>query len=321
MIIFGANDIDMKKIFTLISLIGLGYSSQAQTVAGADMETWKSYTSFSVSLERPDGWACSDSLISYYYFLTGGSGSFSARITKSSTVKHGGSFSAKLVTSASDTFPSILANSGIKFDPADVLAGKYIFKYTGGTAVSKRILWAHAYIQYSTTSSDEGTMSVQAIKVIGGKDSVVGKGTTYVPANTSFTKVSTGITYVDATVVPERLIISFVPTKKTAPAAGNTMYVDDVTISDPVGIETPVVNDKRIVVYPNPATHRLHIDASALSESVSVRIFNALGQFVSESELNGSQDIDITALSPGNYVYVISGSNDRKYHSGPFIKE
>lgn len=314
----------MKKLFTLLFLtVSLG-QSQAQTITGADMETWKSYTSFAFPLERPDGWFSSDSLIKAYYFLTSSSVTFTARTSKSTTVKNAGLSSAMLVTPTTDTFPTILANSNISFNLADIMAGNYKFKYNGGTPVTKRILFVHAYTQHSSVgSSDEGVMNVMMFKKgigAGGSDSMVGAGNSPITASSSFKKTTTYISYVDATIMPDRLVVSFVPTKKTTPPAGTTLYVDDVTISDPSGIETPLMNDKNFSVFPNPAVNNLHI-STKLNQPLVVKMYSTNGKLVLTQHFQNDADVAVAGLAAGNYIYVISGVEGRKYYSSTFTRQ
>lgn len=311
----------MKRLFTLALVVLAALPGRAQTITGADMEAWKTYSG---SLERPDGWFTSDSLIKVYYTLTSTPG-FAARTSKSTTVKNGGSASAMLVTTTTDTFPTILANSNIAFDMAGVLAGDYRYTLTGGTPVTKRIYYVHAYVQHASAgSSDVGEMAVLAIKngiAPGGEDSVIGKGTVAITASSAFKKITTALTYTDATMIPDRLVVSFIPTNKTKPVAGTTLYVDDVTISDPTGIDLPLVNSSDVKVYPNPAASQMHISLSH-TEASRVDIYNMAGKCILTQALAAETDIPVASFAPGTYIYVISyTANGRRYYGSSFSKQ
>lgn len=312
----------MKRLFTLAFMTFSLLQTRAQTITGANMENWKTY---STTLERPDGWHSSDSLIKEYYSLPGAPPGFAARTSKSTTVKNGGAASAMLVTTITDTFPTILANSNIAFDMAAVLAGVYKYSFTSGTPVTKRVYYVHAFVQHTSAgSSDVGEMSVLAIKngiAPGGEDSVIGKGTVAITASSTFKKITAGLTYTEATMIPDRLIVSFMPTNKTKPVAGTTLYVDDVTISDPTGLELPLVNSGEVKVYPNPATDKLHVSLSKGQASV-MTIYTMTGQRVQSQALGAETDISIATLAPGSYLYVISSATDgRSYYSANFSKQ
>jgi hypothetical protein len=312
----------MKKLLIIFSLLAIASQSNAQTVTGGDMETWKTYTSAATSLVRPDGWSTSDSLISYIKLL--GLKSYTGRVTKSSTVKNGGSYSAMMVSATTDSLPTLLANANIKFDLTSVLAGDYSkVTYVGGTNVSSRILSANAYTRYSSTTADTGTMIVTAFKNgygVGGTDSIVGTGSQNVTGSSAFVKQTVSISYVNTTVVPDRIVISFAVSKKTIPVVGSTMYVDDVTLTGTTGIETPIVNDQNVSVFPNPSSNLLHISAD-INDMLVVRFYNSLGQLVLAQDIDKVADINVSQFANGNYIYVLSSKAGNKYYSAIFTKQ
>lgn len=315
----------MRKLLTMIALLSVLGSASAQTVAGGDMETWIDYKSSGTSLVRPANWYSSDSLIKAYYLLTtGGSSVFLARCSKSPSIKHGGAMSAAVISTAVDTLPSILANSSITFSLTDLMAGKFLFKYPGGTPVTKRVVWGHAwvYVQCSVPS-DTARMNLTAIKSgigAGGSDSTIGQGYLNIPKNTGFQKIDVAINYKDATTVPDRIVISFVPTIKPKPVDGTTIWIDDVTLSDPTGIETPIFNAGDIRVFPNPVRSELTVSTDR-SEELTLSVFALNGQEVMRVAVQGTKVVDVSKLPAGEYVYVVgSADQSHKYYSGTVSK-
>jgi hypothetical protein len=314
----------MKKNILLLALIGFGLKASAQTVTGGDMETWKSYSSLFTTMTKPNSWFTTDSIARFLLFTTSPTATYTPRITKSTTVFHAGTAAAKITSDASDTtIPTFLTNGYIDFMAA--LSGGSV-DFTGGTNVTKRIMFVNAWIKFAKiASTDTGSIAVLAYKNgigAGGADSMVGSGGIMLTNNiSSFTKTGISIDYVDATIVPDRIIVLFFPSNNTIPSTGTTMYVDDVTISDPLGIETPMVNDPQIKVYPNPAINQLHINTD-VNEELVVSLYNTLGQKVVTQIMQQSTDINVSGLTNGNYVYVVSSVATRhKYASGTFAKQ
>jgi hypothetical protein len=317
----------MKKTITLLTLLCSFSLSQsnAQVLAGGDMETWKTYTGGMTSMQKPTSWNSSDSLVGFVKLL--GSKTYSARITKSTSVKHGGTASARMAaTDLTDSLPTILSNGNFSGDLAALAAGDFSsLKYSGGASVTKRINFVHSWIQYSFTgAADSGRVNVTAFKngiAVGGKDSTVGEGFTIINSLSSFTKIETYINYVNATIIPDRIVVTFTTSIRKYPITGTLMYVDDVSMSDPLGIETPLENDNRFSVYPIPATKQLNIISPAESPA-TVRFYNALGQMVLSQNIQSSASIDIGTLAIGNYVLVISdAASERKYFSTTIVKQ
>jgi hypothetical protein len=112
------------------------------------------------------------------------------------------------------------------------------------------------------------------------------------------------------------------------------VYIDDVTIlgcnnnarvvNQP---ETPIeVNfddkelidlDKKLILFPNPATNHLNLVTNLKVKTVS--IFNVNGVLVNEFEVNEiDSSIDISKLSQGSYFVVVQTDNEMLYRK--FIK-
>lgn len=314
----------MKKCILFLALIGFGFQASAQTVSGGDMETWKSYSSFGTSMTKPSGWLTTDSFARVLQVLGGSFATYTPRVTKSTTVFHAGTAAAKLTSDASDTtIPAFLTNGYIDFMAA--LSGGS-FDFTGGTNVTKRIMFVNAWIKFAKIApTDTGSIAVLAYKNgigAGGADSMIGSGGIMLTNNiSSFTKTGISIDYVDATIVPDRILVMFFPSNNALPSTGTTMYVDDVTISDPLGIETPLVNDPQIKVFPNPAINQLHFNTE-INDALEVVLYNTLGQKVLTQKMQQSADINVSGLTVGNYVYVVSSvASGHKYVSGTFAKQ
>lgn len=309
----------MKKIFTLLGLFALNYVAQAQSIASADMETWTNYTVATVPMQKPTGWASSDSVICPIVFLSTTPPAYTPRVTKSTSVFHSSTSSAKLESPSTDTFPTLITNAVIKIN-----LSTYSYSYSGGTPISKRIAFVKAWAQYAHTApKDTGRMLVYATKVgigAGGKDSVIGQGEVDITSSSAFVQKEVYIKYVDATTVPDRLIVAFQPSKLAVRPGGTTLYVDDVTISDPTGVETPLFNDLNVKVYPNPALSLLNINTE-IKQPLNVQLYNSLGQMVLSQKINQNTTIDVSGLTTGNYIYVISGDDGHKYYSATFAKQ
>lgn len=317
----------MKKILSLITL-GLlvnSFNSKAQTVTNAGMETWKSVTVFFTTTYKPTNWYTLDSFVTAIKVLQGKT--YSGRVSESTTFKNSGTSSARLLTSDDDSVFTVLSNGNLNLDAATIskltTGDLTSLKFQGGQPISKRVQFAHAYIHYVPKGTDTAVFSVSAFKTgfgAGGTDSIVGSGNITVSATTGFTKFTVPLSYVDPTIVPDRIVFLFNASNKLPLSDGTLMYVDDVTYSDPTGIEIPLVNDANVSVYPIPANDQLNI-LTPYNESLNISIYNTMGQNVLNNKFEMKASISLQNLQPGNYIYVVSNDKGHNYSSGQFLKK
>ena len=73
-----------------------------------------------------------------------------------------------------------------------------------------------------------------------------------------------------------------------------------------------------MLLYPNPASDKLHIRYKSTPEVLTFRIFDAVGRLVLEDEMSGDKSIDITNFDTGIYQVVFTG--DKKMFSQKLVK-
>jgi Secretion system C-terminal sorting domain len=318
----------MKKIYLLFCGMLLGAGLHAQTVPGGDMETWRSTTSGSisaVSIQAPWAWYCPDSLIiadgqTYGIILGYSPSDFHRQLFQESTVKHGGSYSAKLITvadSALGVFPGLLSNAQAHVS-VSISGSIGAPTYTGGTPVTERITTVSAWVEYlpgidsgtSTHGIDTGMLTVEAMAPIHGFDSVVAVGTVQIIPVDTFMQVTATLVYTDTVdnIDTIRILFASGGGGRTRALDSSILYVDDVTMA---GVPFPshagvnnIATAGNVKVYPNPATQTLYIDGTSSSQTCT--IYSVNGQRVISKTFAGHDAIDISALSGGIYFYTIS---------------
>jgi hypothetical protein len=83
-------------------------------------------------------------------------------------------------------------------------------------------------------------------------------------------------------------------------------------ISDPVSVEETQTRSPRdrFAVYPNPTSTSLTVTSDSQSagspKRLTIRLYDALGQHVADTEINDGESIDVSALGNGAYRAVIS---------------
>ena len=116
---------------------------------------------------------------------------------------------------------------------------------------------------------------------------------------------------------------------KTDAAAGGTVIVSggDFTNSETtiisvnyLGVEDYFINSE-ISLYPNPTSSALNIKADESNLPDGYKIYNMLGQIITEVKINNTSDLNINTSSYSNGMYFIKINKDNNTLSLPFIKK
>ncbi len=327
----------MKKIYILSCALLAGSMSYGQTIPNGGMETWRNSTAGVVSakpVHAPTNWYGADTLVIGIGQTLGTILGISPSVWKSqlfeeSTVVHGGTRSAKLITVDQDTlgmFPGIMTNA--KASVTISLAGLDNIKYSGGTPTNLRTRTVSAWVKYlpgkdSITGmfggADTASMSIQALAFIGTKDSVVGSGFVRIAPNTAFTQVTANMVYrsdFDSNryaVDTVRIVFASGGAGATSALDSSILYVDDVTmtgVTQTIINAVPTVTDgaEVVKVYPNPAKGILYLNGPA-NTKLNYTLYAVDGRQVANKSVDGTTSLAIGDLAAGTYLYAIADEN------------
>jgi len=332
----------MKKLYFLFCSLLAGITAMAQTIPNGGMETWRTSTSGAISPQTvyaPYAWYGEDSLIIAYgqEFGTGilmmPPNSWHPQLFEENTIVHSGAHSAKLITvedSLLGASPAVLTNAiiGITIDIASMTINPPT--YSGGTPVSSfQVDTVSAWVEYipgfdsgtHVHGTDTGTLTVQAISIIDGIDSVIGTGFVSIPPTATFTQIFAPVIYtlpLDSVALVRIFFTS--GDGGTSPSLDSSiLYVDDVNMTgtpyvNPAGVKN-VTNNNIIKVYPNPANGTLYITGTGNSGLVC-KLYAVNGQLAATKTLTGNDAMDISYLPEGMYFYTITDNNGKVAQSG-----
>lgn len=99
---------------------------------------------------------------------------------------------------------------------------------------------------------------------------------------------------------------------------GNTMYVDDLTLDYPSGIQQVLMPEVAVTVYPNPASEVLHVDLSKPVNGTMI-IYDVAGKQAGSFRISQKNNtIPVSNLAGGSYYFrLISGSE--LLNTGTFV--
>jgi hypothetical protein len=337
----------MKKIYlSLCLLISAVSASFGQTIANAGMETWRTifiFTSPLTPAHAPNQWFGDDSLILGMGPIIASGDTFYANLFKSTSFKHSGTASAKLLTlrqgSTFGNVPAMLTNAEPTVDVSGGGGGggsiTDLLTFTGGTPTTLRTQTVSAYVAYfpgiDTTThmmggADSGMLMVQAVAVVGGIDSVIGIGFAPIPASDTFVEITATVNYIDTYYTTDIVRIIFASSGGAMEILdSSTLYVDDVSMYgtpqtpppppvDHTGVGS-VAKGNAVTVYPNPANNMLYF-GTKLSGTLRCHIMSADGRAVATKIVTGNTSMDISQMAAGTYFYFLTDEKNTVIQNG-----
>lgn len=312
----------MKALFTILTslcLVALLVTSgRAQAITNANFETWAS----PYGTEAPTGWLTTDDVYSYYYGDT--RGSYQLGAVSKSTDAHGGSFAAKLTSTAVST-----NSGGSVVVPGEVVLGAKTGVYyydvvpLGGSAYTSRPSQMQLFYKFNGTVADSALALVYFTKTTNGQPALVGFGGLYLAPAAAYTALAVPISYATSTAVPDSIHVVLMsgygqslfdatngPAFPTNIKAGSTLLVDDITFSGaPLATRADASLQELLTVSPNPSPGgRFVISAPARPElaAAPLQVLDALGRTVVQQAAqpvpSGQRELDLSALQTGIYT-------------------
>jgi hypothetical protein len=321
----------MKKIFSLSLFLCIAGLLFAQTnIPNGDFETWYTVTvSPTLSYEDigtgpNDNWMATLNTLATVPVTMGGPGPVT--VTKT-TDKHSGTYAAKAVSGnlalgvVNVFIPGMIGTAKLDFPGVRALLGKpcaecrpvkfkgyYKFEPVNGDSCSAILLlskWNSVskkrdtigygrFVQKEAVSSWQPFEVVPTYKSSGSIDSI----TLLVVSSAGFS------------------VVNFMG---AVGQVGNTMYVDDLMLEYPAGIEQPLLPEVTVRTSPNPASNLLRFDFDRDIRDGQLLVFNRMGQLAGSYPLTGnSLIIPVNAWSNGIYHYSVRRDN-QALNSGTFI--
>ncbi len=111
-------------------------------------------------------------------------------------------------------------------------------------------------------------------------------------------------------------VLNFVGSKGQA---GTTMYVDDLALEYPSGIQQNLMPEVSVKIWPNPVSDILTLQTSRNMKDASLEIFSTNGKLVASYSMSGSsQELPVYSLPNGNYHFRLMEGN-ASLSTGSFI--
>jgi hypothetical protein len=100
---------------------------------------------------------------------------------------------------------------------------------------------------------------------------------------------------------------------------GSAMYVDELSLEYPAGIEQSLMPDVGVKVYPNPATDKITVELSEKVENGRLEVYTTDGKSIATYKLKEvNTTLQVKSLSPGTYYFKLM-ENNHLLNTGTFL--
>ena len=307
----------MKKFIYSAGLLLCAWSASAQNNINGTFETWRTYTSGGQTLEAPQGWYGGDSLTDAFAAALGATPQ--KQVTKV-TSAHGGTYAVQLVSAnygggTLDTIPGTITSAKPKLDLIS-----QTLSFSNYPTVNQRIPSMSFWVKTAPVGQDSGYAEVQMLKsglvsVYGG-DSIIGYSYVDFGTISNYAKVTMPITYVNSTIVPDRILITFSSGYSTdANNPGSTMTVDDAALLTTTGIAQPLFGGPVVRCYPNPSNGIVRL-STASAAPLTWQAYTVDGRLAASVTFSGEGEGNLKAQPDGIYLYRITDAAGTLVQSG-----
>jgi len=335
----------MKKKLLITSMLGLMSCSLsfAQDFSNSGMETWESETFMGLpplTITNPTGWYGTDRIMGENLLIMLALGfDASAQISQSDDAHSGSAAAAISTVSISDTMPALpglLSNAkySLNLDPENLDMSSLLSNVviTGGTPVNgKKVDTVFAWVKLDSSNTDDASVTITAMATLPGEDtaSMIGAGGFIIsPSDEGYVRIAVPMEYLDENMTAtDTLIVNFSSSATQSGTAGNTLLVDDVSmvLSDgqTSGIELPLLSEKAMYVYPNPAAQGyvyFNLNTTLQPAEFSLMITDISGKTLYNQTLNDHiNKVDCSAFANGTYFYTLVHHSSQQKESGKIV--
>jgi len=326
----------MKKTFLLLIIICCSLFTVQGQLINPGFETWSTDMLVPTAM-NPNSGNNTYGWWDYNLFNYSVLGSSPISVTRCTDAVHtGGTYSVRLQTKVyTPTSWNYYKDWGIPFighqynDTLGILFNGKVdvsaITYNPGIACSVALLQFKFYYQYKPVGNDTAECRVELLSAgtpVAGGSFKTGVAT----GNSGWQQAVIDFYYVSG-LTPDTLYILFSSsTLDYSPKAGSILWIDDASVTLPVGVEQVLGEENSMEIFPNPANGEIQVQGSKSNDMPagrhvqSLEIYNIQGQLIKSVVANDIvTTIDISGLAKG--MYFVKAKTDKGIEVEKFVKE
>lgn len=310
----------MKKTLFILPALALAFVSNmghAQLI-NPDFETWTADFVVPTAM-NPNSGNGTTGWWDYNFFNSPYLGSSPVSITRSTDTIHSGTYSARVETKVYTPISwNYYKDWGIPFighvysDTLGVLFNGNVntttVTYKPGIPFTQKITQLSFYYQYKPNGIDTAECRVALVKsgvpVAGGVFKTNG-GT----GSSGWQQAVVNLSYINSLIPDTLWILYSASSLDGTPKVGSVLWIDDVSVTMPTGLNQVLETESAIEIFPNPTNGIFSIRQQTMNnKQQTIEIYNLLGENIYSilNNKNAALDIDISHSPSGIYFVKIN---------------
>jgi hypothetical protein len=319
----------MKKIFALILFAFISMSGITQSIYNGGLENWDSIHSSTTSAYwwQPShegyNWLGTLDTLAGLPVTAGGPGPITVFRT---TDAYSGTYAAKLVSRPFNLGVTIFIPGMLGTAVMDMIGVRAII---GNPCPGCKPLHFKGYYKFEPAGEDSCAVVAIVSKwnsethkrdtIAYGKMVQHSAVSTYTPFDIALTYGLSGVPDTLSYLMVSSAGFNVIDFKDSHGNDGSTMYIDEVSLEYPAGIEQSLMPDVGVKVYPNPATEQITVELSDKVENGRLEVYATDGKSIATYKLKEvNTTIPVKGLSAGTYYFKLMERN-HLLNTGTFL--
>ncbi len=309
----------MKKLlqfFSALIILGATHNVQAQII-NPGFETWTNDAIVPTAM-NPNSGNNTSGWWDFNYFNSSFLGSSPISVTRVSDTVHGGTYAARVQTRVYTPTSWNYYNAwGTPFighpydDTLGILFNGHVNvtnqTYYPGTPFTQKITQFKFFYQYKPTGNDT---AICRVLLVNQRNPIAGGvfKTNVATGASGWQQATINLTYINALTPDTIWVLMSSSSLDKNPKAGSILWVDDVSVTLPTGVNELMGSENDIEIFPNPSNGIFTIRSQTVNnEEQYLEVYNMLGAKIHSSEKSklSAYTVDLSHQTRGVYFVKI----------------
>ncbi|MFA5416984.1 MAG: hypothetical protein WC341_00860 [Bacteroidales bacterium] len=283
----------MKKIITLMVIVGMTVAALSQTLPNGSLETWQDYTVNGVTFQQPESWNTPNP----FTVMAG------VRVVTSSTDAYDGTYSAKLETkniAGSFRAPGLLTLANF-----DVDLGTFEYSFSNGLALNEKVNALTGMYKYQGAQNDSASLLIYCYRKDGDTYDTIGMGYSFLHDAADWTPFEITMNYLNDN-QPDTFNVLIMSSGVASLNPESVMFVDSLRINTNVGIINPEAPRLAVNNFPNPTSDKITFEVALASNDRILTFYDIQGKKLGEVPFPSTTlDVNLKGYPTGTLLYRI----------------